>query len=291
MDFPIQKISIEDKLFPNSLKKIKNPPRDLYYYGKIMTEENCLAIVGARLCSKYGQECCLDIGSAIAKAGLTIVSGLAKGIDSFAHLSAVKNKKRTIAVLGTAIDNIYPKENLKLAKEILENGGLIVSEYAPGAPTAGYSFVERNRLIAGLSLGVLVIEAKEKSGSLITANYAIEQNKKLFALPGNIRSPLSKGCHSLIKNNANLIENAEDIFNVLKINYLPNFFKNDTPNADCSDEEIKILEILSENPLDIEAIIQAVTWPPNKTMGLLATLQIKNKIIDLGDNTYCLNRN
>lgn len=291
MDFLSQKITIEDALFPNSLKKIKNPPRDLYYYGKIIAEESCLAIVGARLCSNYGQECCLDIGSAIANAGLTIVSGLARGIDSFAHLAAVKNKKRTIAVLGTAIDKIYPKENLKLAQEILKNNGLIISEYAPGTPTANYSFAERNRLIAGLSLGVLVIEAKEKSGSLITANYALEQNKKIFALPGSIRSPLSQGCHALIKNKASLIENAEDIFNSLKINYLPNISKNDTPNADCSEEERKILKIISENPQNIEAIIQALSWPPNKIIGLLATLQIKNKIIDLGDNTYCLNRN
>jgi len=291
MSYPIKKITIEDALFPSSLKNIKTPPQELYYCGKILPTENCLAIVGARLCSKYGQECSLEIGSALSMAGLTIVAGLARGIDYYAHLSALKNKKRTIAVLGTAIDNIYPKENLKLAQEILKNEGLIISEYAPGTITAKYCFVERNRLIAGLSLGVLVIEAREKSGSLITANYAKEQNKKIFAVPNNIHSPLSRGCHNLIKNGANLIENANDVLGLLGFNNLPNSPKNGKPYADCNPEEIKILEILSENPLNIEAIIRTTGWPANKITSLLSILEIKNKIIDLGDKTYCLVRN
>jgi len=140
-------------------------------------------------------------------------------------------------------------------------------------------------------LGVLVIEAREKSGSLITANYAKEQNKKYLLSPINIHSPLSRGCHNLIKNGANLIENANDVLGLLGFNNLPNSPKNGKHYADCNPEEIKILEILSENPLNIEAIIRTTGWPANKITSLLSILEIKNKIIDLGDKTYCLVRN
>lgn len=292
MDFEIQKISIEDKFFPKKLREIKKPPKELYYCGRMAAEENCLAIIGARVCSKYGQECCLEIGGELTEANITIVSGLARGIDSFAHLAAVKNKKRTIAILGTALDkkNFYPKENLKLAEQILENDGLIISEYAPGQKTWPYSFVERNRLIAGLSLGTLIIEAREKSGSLITAADTIEQGKKLFALPGSIHSPVSKGCHALIKAGAKLIENGADILKELEIEYLPNTIKSDKPTLGCGEEELKIINALSEKPLDVEMLIKLTELPANKMMGVLAILEIKNKIINLGDNTFCLNR-
>ncbi len=293
MDFEVKKISIDDEFFPISLKTIKNPPKELYYCGKLFKKEDCLAVVGARICSKYGQECCLEICSALSHANLTIVSGLAEGIDTYAHLAAVKNKKRTIAVLGTAIDqkSFYPKKNLSLAYEILANDGLIISEYEAGVKTQPYAFAQRNRLIAGLSLGTLVIEAREKSGSLITAQNTLEQGKKIFALPGNIHSPLSKGTHNLIKNGAKLTETAEDILKELQINYLPNIIKNDKPTLDCNTEEIKIIEILSEKSLDIENLIKATGLPAQKIMSALATLEIKNKIIDLGDNTFSLNRN
>lgn len=292
MDFEIRKISIEDELFPESLRKIKRPPKELYYCGQILPKENCLAIVGARTCSKYGTECCLEIGSQIAASNLTIVSGLARGIDSFAHFSAVKNKRRTIAVLGTALDkeNFYPKENLKLAEEILKNNGLIISEYAPGSKTGPYAFAERNRLIAGLSLGTLMIEAREKSGSLITAANTLEQGKKLFVVPGNIHSLLSKGGHALIKNGAKLVESGEDILRELKIDYLPNIIKSDKPTLSYGNDEEKILNALSENSLDIETLIKLTGLPANKIMGLLAALEIKNKITNLGDNIFCLNR-
>ncbi|MFA5009531.1 MAG: DNA-processing protein DprA [Candidatus Paceibacterota bacterium] len=291
MDFLIQKISINHDFFPDSLRTIKNPPQELYYCGKINKQENCLAIVGARICSKYGQECCLEIGSQIVDAGLTIVSGLAKGIDSFAHLAALRKNSRTIAVLGTAIDNIYPKENLPLAKEILKNNGLIISEYAPGQATAPYSFAERNRLIAGLALGTLVIEAKENSGSLLTAKATKEQGKKIFAIPGNIHSETSKGCHALIKDGAKLVQNKNDILQELKINSLPLFLKNDKPITEISSNEEKILKTLEKEPLQIEDLIKITGLAPSKIMSLLSVLEIKNKIIDLGDNTYCLNRN
>lgn len=290
MDFEIQKISFDDELFPDALKNISNPPKKLFYYGQILPDEKCVAIVGARICSKYGQECALELGSQISRTGLTVVSGLARGIDSFAHTAAVKLKQRTIAVLGTAIDNIYPKENSRLANEIIENNGLIISEYGPGEKTGAYSFVERNRLIAGLALGTLVIEAGLKSGSLITAEYARKQNKKLFAMPGNIHSPISKGCHELIKDGAILTESIDDILKALNLEYLPKINKNDTSTAALNEDEQKIVNLLKEKTLDIEALIKNTGLAPNKIMAALSTLEIKDLIIDLKDNTYGLKR-
>ncbi|MFA5013351.1 MAG: DNA-processing protein DprA [Candidatus Paceibacterota bacterium] len=292
MDFEIQKINYKDKLFPKSLKNIKEAPKELYFSGRLENEENRVAIVGARNCSKYGEDCCLKIGADLAEAGIIIVSGLARGIDSAAHTAAVRSGKRTIAVLGTAIDDIYPKENIKLAEQIIKNNGLILSEYAPGTVTYGYDFARRNRLIAGLSLGVLVVEAKEKSGSLITAEYAREQGKKLFAVPGSIYSQNSRGCHKLIKNGAVLVENANDVLKELKLKNLPLTYKNGKELIKGnSPAETAILNALAETQLNIENIIKTTNLPPEKAMATVSLLEIQNKIIDLGENTYCLNRN
>ncbi|MDD5568855.1 MAG: DNA-processing protein DprA [Candidatus Pacebacteria bacterium] len=292
MDFKIQKISIGEELFPIALKQIKNPPQELYYAGKLLTEENCIAVVGARSCSKYGEEACLKIGTELAENGITIVSGLARGIDSFAHSAATKADKRTIAVLGTSLDekNFYPKENLILAKNIINNNGLLLSEHPPGVKTRPYDFSLRNRLIAGLSLGVVVVEAKEKSGSLITAEYGREQGKKIFAVPGSIFSKNSLGCHKLIKNGAILAENADDILKSVLPNYLPlNYKSGKEVKGDTPEEEI-ILSALKEEALHIEDIIRKSNMPAGEAMALISLLEIKNKIIDLGENMYCLNR-
>jgi DNA processing protein len=214
----IKTISIEDKEYPELLKKIPEYPKTLYFRGKILPKENCFAIVGTRRCSDYGKQIALEIGEDLIKSGLTIISGLAEGIDTHAHLSAVKRKKRTIAVLGTGLDekSIYPQTNLKLVKKILETGGCLISEYPPGTRGSKFSFPKRNRIISGMSLGVLVVEAKRKSGSLITAMWAKRQGKKVFAVPGHIHSLNSEGCHYLIKKGAILAENANDILKELK---------------------------------------------------------------------------
>jgi DNA processing protein len=292
MAFDVKKISVSDPDYPEALKKIKNPPKFIYYSGKLLAKENCVAIVGSRVASKYGQECCLKIGTDLAEAGMTIVSGLAKGIDSFAHESAVRAKKRTIAILGTPIDseNFYPKENLRLAEEILENNGLIISEYEHGKRTMPYAFAERNRIISGLSLGTLVIEAKQKSGSLITAALAKEQGRKVFALPGNIYSPNSEGCHMLIKNGTTLVTDAGDILKALELDHLPLGFKNDTETKGNTKEETTILTTLLVEPASIEALIKNTNLPANIVMSTLSILEIQNKVIDLGDNIYCLKR-
>jgi DNA processing protein len=283
----IKKISIEDGNYPKRLKEIKDPPKILYCLGEIKSEEDCFAIVGARKCTNYGKEIASRIASDLAEAGLTIVSGFAPGIDTMAHRAAIERGKRTIAVLGTGIDekSIYPKSNLKLIDKILENGGAIISEFEPGIHGTKYTFPQRNKIISGLSLGILVVEAKMQSGALITANYAKEQGRKVFAVPGSIFSQASKGCHFLIKNGAKLVESAEDILMELGIRRLEvgrREVKGKTP------EENLILEVLKEGALDVEKIIEKTKLSPSKVASILSILEIEGKIKNLGGNIYAI---
>jgi DNA processing protein len=283
----IKKITIENENYPKRLKEIKDPPKVLYCLGEIKNEENCFAIVGARKCTNYGKEIAYRIASDLAEAGLTIVSGFAPGIDTMAHRAAIERGKRTIAVLGTGIDekSIYPKSNLKLIDKILENGGAIISEFEPGTHGTKYTFPQRNRIISGLSLGVLVVEARIQSGALITANYAQEQGRKVFAVPGSIFSQASKGCHFLIKNGAKLVESAEDILMELGIRKKEvgkKEIKGETP------EENLILEVLKEGALNVEKIIEKTKLSPSKVASILSILEIEGKIKNLGGNIYAI---
>lgn len=284
----IETIKIEDKEYPEILKKIKDPPKVLYVRGEI-PKEPCFAIVGTRKCSAYGKQIALEIAGDLAKAGLVIVSGMARGIDTFAHKGALERNGKTIAVLGTGLDekSIYPKENLKLAREILKNGGCLISEYPSGTPGYPSNFPARNRIISGLSLGVLVIEAKMKSGALITANWARAQKRKLFAVPGSIYSLNSKGPHFLIKRGAILIENADDILKELN---LPRPKIPKKQNKGETPEENLILDILREKPLHIEKIIEKTNLPAKKILSILAIMEIKGQVRNLGGNIYGLRR-
>jgi DNA processing protein len=284
----IKKIDIEDKNYPKLLKKIKDPPKVLYFLGEIKEREDCFAIVGTRRCSAYGKQVALEMAGDLAEAGLTIVSGLAPGIDTFAHRAVVEKKKRTIAVLGTGLDekSIYPKSNLKLAKKILEHGGCLISEYPPGTRGTKFTFPQRNRIVSGLSLGVLVVEAKEKSGALITAEYALEQKRPVFAIPGSIYSLNSRGCHRLIKKGAKLVEKAKDILEGLGIEKK---IKKEKIEG-RSEEENLILEILKEGALEVEKIIEKTKLPPAKVASIISILEIEGKIKNLGGNIYAINR-
>lgn len=281
----IFKISIEENGYPTILKKIRDPPKVLYFRGKLISKEECFAIVGTRRCSNYGKELALKFGRALAEVGLTIVSGLAPGIDTFSHLAAIERGKRTIAVLGTGVDDrsIYPKSNLKLAKRILEAGGALISEFPPGTHGSKYTFPKRNRIISGLSLGVLVIEARLKSGALITAKYAKEQKKKLFAVPGSVFSPASKGCHFLIKNGAKLVEDPKDILEELG---RKKFLKEEIRGEDK--EEELVLKVLREGALDVEKIIEKTGLSAQKVAATISILEIKGKIRNLGGNVYAI---
>ena len=209
----IKRIFINDPDYPKLLKQIQDPPKVLFYKGNLVNHNFCFAIVGTRQCSTYGKQIVSEITKDLIKSDITIVSGLAPGIDTCAHTTTIRQNKKTIAILGTGIDekSIYPKENIGLAREIIKNNGCLISEYPPGSRGTRFSFPKRNRIISGLSNGVLVIEAKEKSGSLITANYAFSQKKKVFAIPGSIYCRNSSGPHVLIKRGAQLVDNSNDI--------------------------------------------------------------------------------
>jgi len=285
----VKTINIQDKNYPKLLKGIKNPPEVIYYRGELNPSEQCFAIVGTRMFSPYGKQVTLELAGDLAEAGLIIVSGLAPGIDTFCHTAAVERRKRTIAVLGTGLDekSIYPQSNLKLAQRILETGGCLISEYPPGTRGTQFTFPQRNRIISGLSLGILVVEAKERSGALITAEWARKQGRKIFAIPGPIHSLNSRGPHFLIKQGAKLVENANDILEELNLPY-------STPGVEYliggNEEESLILEALKEGPLYIDKIIEKTKLSAAEVASTLAILEIKGKVRNLGGNIYALAR-
>lgn len=286
----IRKITTDDAEFPQSLKKIPQPPKVLYFKGELPQDnELCFGIVGARRCSDYGKQAALEFAGNLADAGITVVSGLAPGIDTFAHRAVMERNKRTIAILGTGIDekSIYPKSNIPLARKIIEAGGCVISEYPPGTAGTHFTFPQRNRIISGLSLGILVIEAKQRSGALITADWAKKQGKKVFALPGSIFSSNSKGPHQLIKNGAKLMENVNDILNELKI---PGLISKNSEIAGDTEEENLILNSLKEGGLEIDKIIEKTKLPAAKVASLLSLLEIKDRVRNLGGNIYALKR-
>ena len=284
----IKTVSIADKNYPKFLKKIKNAPAVIYYRGELNPSEQCFAIVGTRMFSPYGKQVALEMAEDLAEAELIIVSGLAPGIDTFAHTATVERRKRTIAVLGTGVDekSIYPQSNLKLAQKILETGGALISEYPPDQRGTQFTFPQRNRIISGLSLGILVVEAKEKSGALITAEWARKQKRKIFAVPGPIHSLNSKGCHYLIKNGAKLVENANDILEELNLKCLRFHLRQETLGE--NEEESLILEALKEGPLYIDKIIGKTKLKASEVASTLAILEIKGKVRNLGGNTFAL---
>ncbi len=204
-------LCFDDERYPKQLKEISSPPLLLYLQGDIrLLTHPQMALVGSRNCTPYGQEKAYQFAGQLASLGFTITSGLALGIDGFAHQGALDANGKTIAVLGTGLNNIYPKRHLKLARQIIKTG-LLVSEFWPNSPAIPSNFPRRNRLISGLSLGVLVVEASKRSGSLITARYANEQGRELFALPGSIDNSQACGCHQLIQQGAKLVVNVADI--------------------------------------------------------------------------------
>lgn len=209
----VEKITINDRAYPKQLKQIYNPPKVLYIRGnKGILSDFGIAIVGCRDNTKYGELVAKNFGYYLAKNNVNVISGLAMGIDSYAHIGAIYAKGKTIAVLGDGVDRIYPRENIAIAEKIIEYGGCIVSEYPVGSPIDRKHFPERNRIISGLSYGVVVVEAKEKSGALITVEHALEQGRDVYAVPGNINSKQSVGTNELIRDGAIPITNYRDIF-------------------------------------------------------------------------------
>ena len=213
MKYKVIKIDMNSKYYPERLKYIDSPPKQLYCLGnlELLNYDKNIAIIGSRDCSYYGERVTKDFSFNLAKEDICIVSGLAKGIDSFAHIGALNAKGKTIAVIGSGLDNIYPKENIKLAQSIVKNSGLIISEYPLGSLPLKQHFPTRNRIISGLSDGVLVTEARKNSGTNITVNFALEQGKDVFVIPGNIYSKTSDGTNFMISEGAIPVTSYKDI--------------------------------------------------------------------------------
>lgn len=283
----IQKIDFGDKNYPELLKKIPDPPKVLYFRGELKKDEPCFGVVGTRRYSSYGKQATLDIVGDLAQAGVVIVSGLAPGIDTFAHIACLEKGGKTIAILGTGLDkkSIYPQSNLKLAEEIVKSGGCLLSELEPRIHGSKITFPKRNRIISGISQGVLVVEAKQKSGSLITANYAFGQNRKVFAVPGPIYSSNSKGSNWLIKRGAKLVDSADDILQELNLNAAT---RSQKYNENLTPEEKLVIQVLSEESLYVDKIIEKTKLNANIAVSTLSLLEIKGKIRNLGGNVYAL---
>ena len=210
--YEIVNLKINDERYPENLRQIYNPPQVLYCVGNIsLLKDISIAIIGCRNASLYGKKIGTIFAENLSKNGVTVVSGFARGIDSIAHMASYKNIGRTIAVLGSGLNIIYPRENENLFKDIINNNGLIISEYPLNTAPNKENFPMRNRIISGLSSGVLVIEAKRNSGTMITVNYALEQGKNVFVVPGNIDSINSTGTNDLIKEGAQLVTNYKEI--------------------------------------------------------------------------------
>lgn len=280
-------IERSDPHYPTLLKHIADPPERLYARGDVsLMSSFCFSVVGPRKASDYGLQVTADIVGQLATNGLTIVSGLALGIDSAAHRATLTAKGKTIAVFGTGVDDasIYPAENLHLAHEIVESGGLLLSEYPPGTEGRPFTFPTRNRIISGLSRGVLVVEADKKSGSLITAKSALDQNRDVFAIPGSIYWPRSVGTNLLIQEGARPVLAAVDILESYKLRQIPlpeKAMSTSDPVQEC------ILALLREHgPLHMDALVSRSHLEPSRIMAALSLMDLRDIVVHQGGGVY-----
>lgn len=276
-------LTIEDDLYPENLKTIHYPPPVLYYKGNIVeVDKNSISIVGSRKATYYGKMVAEKLSKDLALAGLTIISGMARGIDTAAHKGALSVNGRTIAVLGCGIDHIYPPENRRLAQEI-EVSGAVISEFSLFTLPERQNFPRRNRIISGLSLGTLIVEAAEKSGALITADFALDQGREVFAIPGNINSPLSNGSHNLIKQGAKLVNNYQDILEEIHIVLPQKTTEKEMVTKDISvtEEEKIIYRIITKEPTQIDEIIGISKLSVSKVSEILLSLELKDLIKEI----------
>lgn len=280
----IIRITMESDEYPDSLREIQGSPRELYCIGDIsLLKTPCAAIVGSRRYTIYGRQTALMIGKMLAGRGITVVSGMAKGIDSFAHQGALsKQEGKTIAVLGTAIGKPYPASNAALMEE-MEEKGLVISEYPPDFPGSQYGFPARNRIISGLSKSVIVVEAGLKSGSLITAQIAGDQGKTVFAVPGNINSQFSIGTNLLIRDGAYPLVVVDDVIREMGVQSMNRgTFGEDEEGfpVEMDDDEKKLYsEIRQEQGISPDALSEKVELPISKINGILTVMEIKGAIM------------
>lgn len=272
--------------FPQEFTNIASPPFYLYIKGRISPAKPRFAVVGTRKATPYGKQACEKIIRDLAeRTEVEIVSGLAQGIDTEAHKAAVANNLKTIGVLGSGMDraSLFPPENWSLAEEIVKKGGAVISEYPPGSPALKHHFPARNRIISGLSLGVLVVEAPEKSGALITANFALEHGRDVFAVPGQMFSANAAGVNYLIQQGAKLVTGADDIIEELKLPQKTMARKIETSLT--GEREKTILEILAE-PASVDELKAKTNLPTPEIISCLSMLELKGFIRPMGQNRF-----
>jgi DNA processing protein len=289
----IHLVDIDSDFYPILLREIKRAPPLLYVWGN-QKALSCpqIAIVGSRSPSAGGRSNAQKFASDLVQAGFVITSGLALGIDVAAHHGALEGEGETLAILGTGIDQIYPSRHRGIAERIVANGGALVTEFPVGIGALPSNFPQRNRIISGLSCGVLVVEAAIKSGSLITARYAIQQNRDVFAIPGSIQNPLSRGCHALIKDGAKLVESAEDI--IEELHSMLAFNKNEINTGKLQEQisrelvgtesihEVLVMDRLGFDPVSFDTIAERTDLPAGELMACLLTMELKGLVANLG---------
>lgn len=281
----IKILTWEDEAYPQRLKEIDQPPPVLYIRGEYLPDDVfAVAIVGTRRVTSYGRQITEELSSFLAANGITVISGLARGVDALAHQTALKAGGRTIGVLGSGVDKIYPPEHRALAEQMLERGAL-VSDYAPGTPPDASNFPPRNRIISGLSLAVVVVEAGETSGALITAEFAAEQGREIFAVPGSILAPQSKGTNKLIQNGALPLLSVNDLMQALDLTRVGEH-KAARKVIPTDETEARLLSILGDEPLHVDEIRNQTELPIEKVSAALALMELKGMVRQVGGMNY-----
>ncbi len=281
----VQVLTWEDERYPQRLRTIDDPPPVLYVKGELAPADDwAVAMVGTRNASNYGREAARTLATDLVRAGVTVISGLALGIDAQVHRSALEAGGRTIAVLGSGLDVLYPWENLKLAQEIIAHGAL-VSEYALGTQPEATNFPPRNRIISGLSRGVVVVEAGEQSGALITARYAAEQGRDVFAVPGSIFFRGSIGTNRLIRDGATPVLSAEDVLAGLNLTTVAQHVEAQML-LPADEAEARIFDLLSSEPTHVDELGRAVNLPIAQVSSTLALMELKGLVHQVGGMNY-----
>jgi DNA processing protein len=281
----VRVVTLADQGYPRLLREISAPPPVLFHRGAFMeTDDAAVAIVGTRRATSYGKEMARQIAGDLASAGITIVSGLAHGVDGIAHQAALDAGGRTFAVLGSGIHDIYPREHRMLAKRVAEQGALI-SDNVPTAKPDRWNFPARNRIISGLSLGVVVIEAPEKSGALITVDFAADQGRDVFAVPGPVNSRASAGCLRIMREGARPIRNAEDVIEDLRLNRLP-MDEASQPALFLDEDDRRVLHVLTGSPCHIDDVVEASGLPLPRVSAILLTLELQQLATNTGAQHY-----
>lgn len=288
-------VTLADSTYPQQLLQISNPPAVLYAIGNLhWLNHPSIAMVGSRSATPQGEKNAEEFATSLCNHGLCVVSGMAVGIDGAAHRGALKANGATIAVVGTGLDIVYPARHRDLAHKIAERG-LIISEFSLGTPSKAQNFPRRNRIISGLSLGCLVIEANIDSGSLITARLAAEQGREVFAIPGSIHSPVAKGCHQLIKQGAKLVENTQDILEELNWDELKNqlpanspvgLISNTTENTGTDPEHNTVLASMGFDAINFDVLLHRTALTTETLSAMLMMLELEGKVTVVAGNQY-----